>query len=1073
MKVTQLRLAGHAAWPELSVDRMGPELNVFCGQPGTGKSTVAQLAAHLLYGKTNSPWRQQAGQSTPLVEGSIEVESPQGNYWLRRHRDGSAQGRLSIASAGGPAVDNRTIRSLLSDVSPRLLAELYAVDFAQPPSASVLLNGNFAREFTLALNPEGEPAKPSAVCPEHIAAPSPQVDRRRVDELVHRRDATVRQIEEQMSGSRRASGEMERELHEVDAALADRRRKVEPLQAKLRAAEAKLAEIAATLRYFSLESAVRRGPEIDSDKQREAIDRLDAEIARCRQTLSDLQSRDATVRRELAEVHPDGTADSADCLADQRATVGVFERLLDDLDAEVSQLARSHEPGRCVGCDSHARLSPVVQMLRQQLYTLCGQVTEQERTIRRVQLHAEVRQLARAQTDLSEQLEHLLQRRQSLVHESQLAQRPVVMLPQAPATTHCQCHGHAEFVRDADAMLLGRSDRTRREQAAHALRIEHERQRDDLRAACDALQQEIEALEMRWQRLQRDRAQATERSSLDELRREVERLEAEIHRALNGAVPTVVTASSAAPHRRVWKASDALAQLTDGHLAQIRMNGEGRDATIVDREGRTLTLAELNAAQRDQLYVALTLALVSSFTNRGVDLPLILDEPFLRQDARGAAAMVGVLDEFARQGRQVIVFTENREAVRRFESLGVVARDLDALRRQPQVVAPLPPLAAPLAATAQPPADAGVATLRIVRETVGERKPKLRVAGEWTQAEDEREVYFLTLGASIADFPVLGNDTAKVFAGLEIRTVEDLLIADALRVADELKRPGISIQTVRLWQAHMSLMCFVPGVSLNDAQVLAANEVNSPEALFAADMRLIAVEIDQFLKTDRGRRFASLRSRFTRERLADLQELARSHRKRWLEARGRFTWLDRPARPAAAESPKPAARRPQSAPATMPLPARRTPRQPLRFLLERSSPVGDAPSIGANAAEHLAKVGIRTVADLLNANPESTAEETGEPRITAAVVSRWQSEARLACRIPELRCCGAQLLVASGYTEPEQVAGANAEELFNKVRAVCRSPKGKQLLRDGKAPSQERIAQWIRHAAHMRPLEAA
>jgi hypothetical protein len=386
----------------------------------------------------------------------------------------------------------------------------------------------------------------------------------------------------------------------------------------------------------------------------------------------------------------------------------------------------------------------------------------------------------------------------------------------------------------------------------------------------------------------------------------------------------------------------------------------------------------------------------------------------------------------------------------------------------------MPTVAIPPAAIAKTQADANVATLRIVRETVGERQPKLRVAGEWTQAEEEREVYFLTLGASIADFPVLGNDTAKIFAGLGIHTVEHLLLAYSQFVADELKRPGISAQTVRLWQSHMSLMCFVPGVSLNDAQVLAANEIHSPDALFNADARLVTAEIDKFLKSDRGRRFASMRSRFTRERIAELQQLARSHRKRWHEARGKFTWLDRPTRPAVVEAPQPAERRVESSqPATMPIAAKRVPREPLRFLLARSSPVVEAPSIGATAAECLAKVGIRTVADLLNANPESTAEETGEPRITAAVITRWQSEARLACRIPELRCSGAQLLVASGLTEPEQVAAANAAELFAKVRDLCRSPKGKQMLRDGKAPSKERIAQWIRHAAHMRPLEAA
>ena len=316
MNVTQLRLAGQGAWPELVIDRFAPELNVFFGHPRTGKSTVAQLAAQLLYGKHDSAWRRQFGQSTPLAEGSLEVNGPRGRYVLRRHRDGSPYGRLSIATAGGPAVDSGTVRSLLAGVSPRLVSELYAVDFAQPPRAAALLDGEFAREFTLALNPEhSEHAEHDAasgtVCRTHAVAPRTPFDRRRVDELVARRDAVVKQIEEEMSASRRESGTLHNELVSVEATLADRRRQAEQLQAKLRAAEAQLAEIETRLRYFSLESAVRRGPEIDAAKHRLELEQLDAEIGRCRQTLSDLQSREATVRRELAEVHPDGRADGA------------------------------------------------------------------------------------------------------------------------------------------------------------------------------------------------------------------------------------------------------------------------------------------------------------------------------------------------------------------------------------------------------------------------------------------------------------------------------------------------------------------------------------------------------------------------------------------------------------------------------------------------------------------------------------------------------------------------------------------------------------------------------------------
>ena len=194
-----------------------------------------------------------------------------------------------------------------------------------------------------------------------------------------------------------------------------------------------------------------------------------------------------------------------------------------------------------------------------------------------------------------------------------------------------------------------------------------------------------------------------------------------------------------------------------------------------------------------------------------------------------------------------------------------------------------------------------------------------------------------------------------------------------------------------------------------------------------------------------------------------MQSRARTQRERWEAASRKFAWLE----------PWAPAKEPVALSATPRAAVRREQRAPLRFLLDTTSPIELAPSIDGATAELLVNVGVRTVADLLNVNPDSTADEIGEGRITAAVVSRWQHEARLACRIPELRCSGAQILVAAGLTQPEQVAGANVAELHKKVRQLCRSPQGKRLLRDGKPPSRERVAQWVRHAAHTRPLEAA
>jgi hypothetical protein len=235
----------------------------------------------------------------------------------------------------------------------------------------------------------------------------------------------------------------------------------------------------------------------------------------------------------------------------------------------------------------------------------------------------------------------------------------------------------------------------------------------------------------------------------------------------------------------------------------------------------------------------------------------------------------------------------------------------------------------------------------------------------------------------------------------------------------------------------------------------------------------LAESIGRFLGTPRGRRFAAAGRRLTRERLADVQKLARRERDRWHAASANYRLSDRPQETPARITPRRTSRASRTV-AVAPRPKiRRAKRAPLRFLLDRASPVVDAPSIGAATAGRLAKVGIRTVADLLAANPDSTAEECGEPRLAPAVIARWQSEARLACRLPNLRSGAARLLVACGLTEPEQVAGANIDELHAKVRAYCRSPEGRRLIGKRESPSRDRIAGWVRRAAHMRPLEAA
>ncbi|MCA9236313.1 MAG: DUF4332 domain-containing protein [Planctomycetales bacterium] len=1076
MKISRLALAGDGGWSDLAVDRLSQQANIIHGRARSGKSTVAQLVAQLLYGRTGSAWRREFGQTTPLVEGSLTIDVPHGGYVLRRHRDGSPTGRLTVAADHGAAVDSRTVQRLLGDASPRLLAQLYAVDFAEGPRVEELFAPDFARDFNALLKADDGESR----CTDHRPDASTiraQPNSRQLDALAARRDQVTEQLESRLAGRRRQSGDLQRQLAELEASLGQRRTRREQLLGELHRLQAELAGVTMRLRYFALEAAARRTAPGEHEKLQSQIEQLDAEIGRCRQTLADLQQREAVVRRELAESQSAGAASDVDSLADQRATLGVIERLLDDLDAETAQLARAVESDSRYDADAHARLSPVADMLRQQAYALCGQITEQERAFRRMQLQAEARQLTRAQTDLSEQLEQLLGQRQGLLHRMRLESQPVVLYPDAPADEHCRCEHHGRFVVDSEAMLLGRGDRVRGHDEARRAADELQQRMETLRGQIVEVDGEIAAGERQWNDWQRSRAGLLDAESVAQLKAELDEIESQIARHL-----ACDCERPAAPPVDGWRASDVLAKLTDGRLVQVRGRHGDKPGEVVDRDGRTRSFEQLTPGERDQTYLAVTLALVASHAARGTHLPLVLDEPFLRQDAAAAAAMAGVLASFAASGRQTLVFTEDREAVRRFTSLGANLYAMDELRQQRSAIEPTQPA----------PVVDEVATTRVVRETVDETGPQLRVTGVWPASDAEQTVYYLTEDASMADFPVLGNDTASRFARLGIRTAGDLLRADPQAIADGLKHPTATAAVVALWQTHMRLMCFVPGVSLNDAQLLAACGIETPKQLADADLGELVALADAFLDSSRGTRFVSARKRYERNQFRTWQRAAADEIDRWRRSGAYSAWrTHRAAAPrirqftgAGQGEARRSPRTQQSDRTERKEIQRDTPRRtrrseqtrstrPLRFFLETSSPVVDAPSIGEKTSALLVEAGIRTVADLLACDPVSVADELSDRRITHEKLVAWQQQARLVCRIPELRGYGAQLLVACGFTEPKRISGADPTELARTITAYCRTKEGQRILRNSPAPTAAKVARWIERAAQRRSLDAA
>jgi predicted flap endonuclease-1-like 5' DNA nuclease len=291
-------------------------------------------------------------------------------------------------------------------------------------------------------------------------------------------------------------------------------------------------------------------------------------------------------------------------------------------------------------------------------------------------------------------------------------------------------------------------------------------------------------------------------------------------------------------------------------------------------------------------------------------------------------------------------------------------------------------------------------------------------------------------------------------------------------VAERLEREGVGAALVRLWQTHQVLMCFIPDVSLEDAQVLTGAGVYHLDDLLESDETDLENRLQAYLRSARGQRFRERGYRLG-SRLVAWRRGAREQIGRWQQSARAARWrhfqeLQRN------KSLKEAVQVPTKHPKEKKLAARKgAANQAVGLQLERSSPIERVPSIGPKTAARLAKVGIHTVDDLLFAEAAEVAQRLDTKDITADTVACWQQQSHLACNMPGLRARDVQILVGCGLTDIESIARLKPAELLSLVEDFCSSSDGEQVLRGGTAPEPAECAEWIAWARQRRSLEAA
>jgi hypothetical protein len=163
---------------------------------------------------------------------------------------------------------------------------------------------------------------------------------------------------------------------------------------------------------------------------------------------------------------------------------------------------------------------------------------------------------------------------------------------------------------------------------------------------------------------------------------------------------------------------------------------------------------------------------------------------------------------------------------------------------------------------------------------------------------------------------------------------------------------------------------------------------------------------------------------------------------------------------------EPAVAQPAAVRPAIPSPHRST---AMRYYLKSEAPIVDAPSIGPKTAARFNAIGMITVDEFLNADPEMTAGKLSVRHITPDVIREWQAQSRLMVEVPGLRGHDAQLLVAASVETSDQLRDSHAEGLLDSVTAVTTTALGKSILRDGSAPDLDEVKSWITAAQQTHP----
>lgn len=901
-------------------------LNAVCGRRGSGKTAIVSW----LRGIINAPTSSSQAPAAQLASGRVTMRLADGEYQIERleragrtsskilrraahtwngqqvngHHGRNGNGRPSNGHAPSQAngrqfddhwngLPERLQTGLQTDLISQLQQHAFERLTAIPSDSQATYRlWDLARE--LRLDESDQPLRTDErsmlLAREHELTAQLQP----LENIAATREGLLarrRQLEADLDRARRQSGgkyyaPATDEHHRLSDRLSAMDRDCEALRANLAEVDAAIARL-------------RDGQIVDTKQNsyREQLLSLDAQLARWRNTLTEIRAHRERLESASTDAHLDGQ------LGEQFTPVNqATPRLaLRSLEAQILE-ARRHFDALVEGVDRYRgdthdsvrhELPQTLRLMQHELHEVCQQLSRHESLSTNRAMKDQIQQLARCESEMKLAVERLIVERGELLRTIATACQLSVDQVSLAYSDTCRCADHPHLDAWLNAVgtgpltntkstsihpkffdeladlesrrkhLLAQLESAERDRLSTDSRLRHlgvaplasgnyDRVEAELLRELDLVNEDILRLETR------DRL----RVDLVDVRRRLQHLPHEVSDAgsLRGRYLRHLAGLTGSPVERATHElfRDQLVRdaLQPNHYAYDRRALDARyGAPMVDGRYEPVRghymADQLSHATPDTRIarleeVALRLAVADVLSAKGHPIPLVMDEtldglqgPHLLTAMRYLAGHADVAHQ------QVILMTDDQQLA---EAVKSVRGQVVSIALSHTVAAPPTPVA---------PVYVNYDVNRQLTAYANDYETEKWHEPEWTPPPvvrpEVKKRWVLTERSEIQEVPSIGTVTAARLRTLGIHRVGDLLDADPESLAHAARLSGVDAEVIRAWQSECRLLCAMPQLRPFDARVMAGAGVRDHRQLNEMEPARLLERVENFLATERGK----------------------------------------------------------------------------------------------------------------------------------------------------------------------------------------------------------------------------